>query len=289
MIKSMTGFARGVVDYAGSSVTVEIKSLNHRFLDIFTRLPRGFNGLDIQLRNYLKGVVNRGRIEVTITIENTRNNDLLEVDRHLAVQYYRCLADLRDELGIKEGISLQDVLRCGDIIKIKEGLSEEGLWPVVKQALDNAVENLLEMRGREGNTLSQDIQARLDAISRHLEEIARRIPISLKEYKSYLQERIKDTFNIEVPGERLEQEMVLHAEKSDVTEEKVRLDAHIQQMRDLLHEDGPVGRKMDFLVQELYREANTLGSKTLDVSITTSVVEIKSELEKIREQIQNIE
>ncbi|MGA1796629.1 MAG: YicC/YloC family endoribonuclease [bacterium] len=285
----MTGFARGVVDHAGSSVTVEIKSLNHRFLDIFTRLPRGFNGLDIQVRNYLKGIINRGRIEVSVTIDHTGTNDLLEVDLPLAGQYYRCLDRLRDELGIREGISLQDVLRCGDVIKIRECLSEEEFWPVIRQALDDTMKNLLDMRRREGETLSHDIQARLDAISTHLEVIARRIPISVKEYRSNLQERIRDTFNIEVPDERLEQEMIVQAEKSDVTEEKVRLDAHIRQMRDLLAEDGPVGRKMDFLVQELYREANTLGSKTLDVPITTGVVEIKSELEKIREQIQNIE
>ncbi|MGA1843540.1 MAG: YicC/YloC family endoribonuclease [bacterium] len=285
----MTGFARGVVDHAGSSVTVEIKSLNHRFLDIFTRLPRGFNGLDIQVRNYLKGIINRGRVEVTVTIDHTGANDLLEVDLPLAGQYYRCLDCLRDELGIREGISLQDVLRCGDIIKIREGLSEEEFWPVIRQALDDAMKNLLEMRRREGEALSHDIQARLDAISTHLEAIAKRIPLSVKEYRSNLQEKIKDTFNIEVPDERLGQEMILQAEKSDVTEEKVRLDAHIQQMRELMTEDGPVGRKMDFLVQELYREANTLGAKTLDVPITTRVVEIKSELEKIREQIQNIE
>ena len=289
MIKSMTGFVRGVVDHAGSSVTVEIKSLNHRFLDIFTRLPRGYNGLDIQLRNYLKGVINRGRIEVTVTIDHTGANDLIEVDNNLAGQYYRCLDALRDALGIREAISLQDVLRCGEIIKIREGISDEELWPVIKQALDDALKNLLDMRTREGDTLGRDIQARLEAISGHLETIAKRIPVSVKEYRSNLQERVRDAFNIDVPDERLEQEMILQAEKSDVTEEKVRLDAHIQQMRELLSEEGPVGRKMDFLVQELYREVNTLGAKTLDVPITTGVVEIKSELEKIREQIQNIE
>jgi uncharacterized protein (TIGR00255 family) len=290
MIKSMTGFARSVVNQSGLTITMEIKTLNHRFLDISTRLPRGLNGLDINIKNYIKDAISRGRIEVFLNIEHSADDEpFVEVDHNLAGQYYQCLKELKESLGIEEKISLQDIVRFGDVIKLKEGLSEEDMWPIIQDALDRALDKLLEMRRQEGIALKEDIQARLETIAGNLEAISQRIPVSTEEYRSYLKERLKDVFQIDIPDERLEQEMVIHAEKSDVTEEKVRTQTHIQQMRNLLENDGPVGRKMDFLVQELYREINTLGAKTFDIPITDSVIEIKSELEKIREQIQNIE
>ena len=290
MIKSMTGFAQSVINQNGLAVTLEMKSLNHRFIDIFTRLPRGFNSLDIKIKNYIKNTIKRGRVEVFITIEYTNDNvSIMEVNHRLARQYLQCLSQLREELGVEDKVSLQDILRFGDIIKLKENFSEEEIWPFVKRALDTALENLSEMRSREGEGLCQDIRARLESISSHLQAISERIPLSLEEYRRHLEERLKDLFNIEIPNERLEQEMVIYAEKSDVTEEKVRMETHIQQMKDFLEAETPVGRKMDFLVQELYREINTLGAKTFDSPITDRVIAIKSELEKIREQIQNIE
>jgi len=290
MIKSMTGFARSVVNQSGLTITMEIKTLNHRFLDIITRLPRGLNGLDINIKNYIKDAISRGRIEVFLNIEHSADDEpFVEVDHNLAGQYYRCLKELKELLGIEEKVSLQDIVRFGDVIKLKEGPSEEDMWPIIQDALDSALDKLLEMRRQEGIALKEDIQARLENIAGNLEVISQRIPVSIEEYRSYLKERLKDVFQIDIPDERLEQEMVIHAEKSDVTEEKVRTQTHIQQMRNLLENDAPVGRKMDFLVQELYREINTLGAKTFDIPITDSVIEIKSELEKIREQIQNIE
>jgi len=290
MIKSMTGFARSEVNQSGLTITLEIKTLNHRFLDIITRIPRGLNGLDINIKNCIKDAISRGRIEVFLNIEHSTDDEpVVEVDHNLARQYYQCLNELREALGIEENVSLQDIVRVGDIIKAKEGLSEEDMWPLIRDALDSALDRLLEMRRQEGIALKKDIQARLETIAGNLEAISQRIPVSIEEYRSYLKERLKDVFQIDIPDERLEQEMVIHAEKSDVTEEKVRTQTHIQQMRNLLENEGPVGRKMDFLVQELYREINTLGAKTFDIPITDSVIEIKSELEKIREQIQNIE
>ena len=290
MIKSMTGFASGVVDHAGLNIALEIKSLNHRFLDIVTRLPRGFNSLDIQIRNYIKTFISRGRIEISICIENTNDNfQLLKVDYNMARQYYQSLCSLKENLNIEEKVALQDVLRSGDIIKFKEILSVEDIWPAVKSGVDTALDKLLDMRSQEGVLLHQDINKRLVSISGYLQAISQRIPLSLKEYHSNLRERVKELFQIEIPDERLEQEMIMYAEKSDVTEEIVRIGSHISQMNDLLNAEGPVGRKMDFLVQELYRETNTLGSKTIDIAITDNVVAIKSELEKIKEQIQNIE
>jgi uncharacterized protein (TIGR00255 family) len=290
MIKSMTGFACSGVDHAGLNITLEIKSLNHRFLDIVTRLPRGSNSLDIHIRNHIKTVISRGRIEVSINIENTNDNfRLLKVDYNMAKQYFQCLRELKEDLNIEEKVSLQDILRFGDIIKFKEVLSEDEMWPVIKSAIDIALDKLLDMRSQEGLLLRQDINKRLDLIAGYLQVISPRIPLSLQEYRSNLQERLKEVFQIEIPDERLEQEMVIYAEKSDVTEEMVRIETHIRQMKDLLNAEGPVGRKMDFLVQELYRETNTLGSKTSDITITDNVVAIKSELEKIKEQIQNIE
>lgn len=290
MIKSMTGFACGVADHAGLNITLEIKSLNHRFLDIVTRLPRGSNSLDIHIRNYIKTVISRGRIEVSISIESTNENfQLLKVDHNLAKQYFQCLSQLKEDLNIEDNLNLQDILRFSDIIKYKEALSEDEMWPAIKGAIDIALEKLLDMRSQEGLLLGQDINARLDSIAEYLQVISQRIPLSLREYRSNLQERLKEVFQIEIPDERLEQEMVMFAEKSDVTEEIIRIETHIQQMKNLLNAEGPVGRKMDFLVQELYRETNTLGSKASDIAITDNVVAIKSELEKIKEQIQNIE
>lgn len=290
MIKSMTGFASGVVDHAGLNIALEIKSLNHRFLDIVTRLPRGFNSLDIQIRNYIKTFISRGRIEISICIENTNDSfQLLKVDYNMARQYYQSLCSLKENLNIEEKVGLQDILRSGDIIKFKEILSVEDIWPAVKSGVDTALDKLLDMRSQEGILLHQDINKRLISISGYLQAISQRIPLSLKEYHSNLRERVKELFQIEIPDERLEQEMIIYAEKSDVTEEIVRIGSHISQMKDLLNAEGPVGRKMDFLVQELYRETNTLGSKTTDIAITDNVVTIKSELEKIKEQIQNIE
>ncbi len=290
MIKSMTGFASGVVDHAGLNITLEIKSLNHRFLDIVTRLPRGFNSIDIKIRRYIKTLISRGRIEVSINIESANENfQLLKVDYNLAKQYLQCLSLLKEDLNILDNVSLQDILKFGDIIKYKEALSEDEMWPAIKGAIDIALEKLLDMRSQEGLLLRQDINTRLDWITGYLQIVSQRIPLSLREYRSNLQERLKEVFQIEIPDERLEQEMVLFADKSDVTEEMIRIETHIQQMKNLLNTEGPVGRKMDFLVQELYRETNTLGSKASDIAITDNVVAIKSELEKIKEQIQNVE
>ena len=286
----MTGFACSVVDHAGLNITLEIKSLNHRFLDIVTRLPRVSNNLDIHIRNYIKTFISRGRIEISMNTESVNDNfQLLKIDYNLARQYFQCLSSLKEELNIKDNVSLQDILRFSDIIKCKEPLSEDDKWPAIKGAIDMAIKKLLNMRMQEGQLLSHDINARLDSIAEYLKIISLRIPLYLKEYRLNLQERLKEIFQIEIPDERLEQEMIMFAEKSDVTEEIIRIETHIQQMKNLLNAEDPVGRKMDFLAQELYRETNTLGSKASDIVITENVVAIKSELEKIKEQIQNIE
>ena len=290
MIKSMTGYGQGVVNHSGLTITTEIKSLNHRYLDIFVRLPRGFGKLEIDIKKYLKSSVSRGRLETLINFEHTDDYaQTLDIDYNMAKQYHQCLNKLNNALGIDDNVSLQDLLKFGDFIKTREYLSDDEIWSITKDSLDLAIEKLQDMREREGLLISKDIRARLESIGDHLQVVSQRIPVALNEYRSYLQERLKDVFQKELPDECLDQEMIIYAEKSDVTEEKVRLEIHLQQMMDMLNHDGPVGRKMDFLVQELYREVNTLGSKAIDIPITDSVLDIKSELEKIREQIQNIE
>ncbi len=290
MMKSMTGYGFAEQNFIDFTISAEIRSLNHRFLDIFTRLPREFNRLDIPIRKNLRKYFSRGRIEVCISMEYANSNlQALEVDHNLAKQYHRCLNDLQKTLGIEDKICLQDILRYPDIVKIKESISEEDIWPKLKGVMDIAIDKIQEMRKLEGSLICEDIQARLASISGHLMTINERIPVALNEYRSNLQDRLKEFFHIKVSDERLEQEMILHVEKTDVTEEAVRIDIHLSQMKEMLNYEGPIGRKMDFIIQEIYRETNTLGAKTLDSIITENVVDIKHELEKIREQVQNIE
>lgn len=286
----MTGYGSAERDFPGIKIGVEIKSLNHRYLDFFIRAPREINCLEIDIRNYLKRFIKRGRIDLLITLERDYSKtQLIDVDIDLAKQYYFCLRKLREDLGLNDRINLQDISRYSDILQTKEKVSNEELWPMLQGVLDLALSRLKEMREREGLQISNDIIQRIDIISSHLEVIAERIPTAINEYKSFLNERINEVFHLDINSEKLEQEMILHAERTDVTEEKVRIDIHINGLRDLFNEEESMGRKMDFLVQEILREVNTLGAKALDSVITERVVEIKHELEKIKEQIQNIE
>lgn len=292
MIKSMTGFGRGEHEEHGRSFTVEIKTINHRYSDINIRLPRQLSYLEDNVRKYIMGYISRGKVDVLITQDKFSEEDIhVSVDDALASAYVKALRDLRDRYGLIDDISVSVVSKFPDIINVtKVEESGEVVWETLCAAMGKSISNLLRMREKEGSKLAEDIVCRKDYLKSIVQKIEERSPVVVKEYKEKLQERIKEiSDDICVDEMRLAAEVALFADRSNITEEVVRLYSHLDQLGAILKEDEPVGRKLDFLVQEMNREINTIGSKAGDLQITRLVVDAKSEIEKIREQIQNIE
>lgn len=292
MIKSMTGFGRGEHEDSGRSFTVEIKTVNHRYSDINIKLPRQLSYLEDNIRKYILSHISRGKIDVYITQDKFSAEDVeVTVDEALAEAYVNALRSLKDKFQLIDDISVSVVSKLPDIINITK-VEEEGeeVWNTLSIAIQKSLSNLLEMRKKEGQKLADDIIARKDYLKSIVQKIEERSPMVVQEYKEKLEERIKDiSGNICIDETRLAAEVALFADRSSIAEEIVRLNSHFEQLQLILQEEGPVGRKLDFLVQEMNREINTIGSKASDLEITKHVVEVKSEIEKIREQIQNIE
>ena len=283
MLKSMTGFGRGSYEDADFSVNIEMKTVNHRYNEVAIRLPRFLNPLEDKIRKTILKTVSRGRIDVFITADyNVSGNCTLKVDKNLAAAYHKAL----QEVGVAIGAD-------PDVINVKEGFFDvESVWPKVEQAVEQAVANLVAMRETEGGNIYGDFIYRADLIAEKLAQIEERSPLVVEEYQAKLQERLTNLLadnNIKVEPERLLQEVAIFADRTSITEEIVRLKSHIKQFKTIIASDQPVGRKLDFLIQEFNREANTIASKANDYTMAQIVVEIKAEIEKIREQIQNIE
>ena len=299
MVKSMTGFGRGSFEEENFSVTVEIKSVNHRYNEIAIRLPHFLNPLEDKIRKTILASISRGRVDVFVTARYTATGAVnVSVDKPLALAYHTALLEVGDAIGITSpNISDQaEVLylaRCPDVITAKEGLFDcDGYWPKIKQAVDQAVGALVSMREAEGKNIVGDFYKRLDLIEQHVLAIEKRSPLAVAEYQAKLTERLDALLadkKISADPDRVLQEVAIFADRVSITEEIVRLKSHIRQFRLILESAQPVGRKLDFLVQEFNREANTIGSKANDFELAKTVVEIKAEIEKIREQIQNIE
>ena len=299
MLKSMTGFGRGQYEDENFSVTVEMKTVNHRYNEVAIRLPRFLNPLEDKIRKTILKTVNRGRIDVFINADYTSSeNCTLKVDKNLAAAYHKALQEVGAAIGIEElNInSAQEVMylsRCQDVINVKEGFFDvETVWPKVEQALKEALDNLVTMRETEGGNIYGDFIYRADLIAEKLTKIEERSPMVVEEYQAKLTDRLNNLLadhNITVEPERLLQEVAIFADRASITEEIVRLKSHIKQFKNIINSDQPVGRKLDFLIQEFNREANTIASKANDYTLAQIVVEIKAEIEKIREQIQNIE
>lgn len=293
LIKSMTGFGRG--EYLGDSYNfkIEIKAVNNRYSDISIRMPRYMNFLEEKIKKEIKDEIGRGRVDVYINLEYIDESSLnIQVDLPLAKKSMEALENLTEELDLKENIRISELMNVSDLIKIeREILDEDELWESLKKALKEAVDDIVQMKKVEGNALKIDMLNRLELIESTIFEIEKRAYLVVDEYKDKLEERIEDLLGneIKIDDERLANEIVIYADKSDVSEELTRLKSHIAQFRSITKEDEPVGRKLDFLIQELNRETNTIGSKSSDIEITQNVVEIKSEIEKIREQVQNVE
>ncbi|NLW91303.1 MAG: YicC family protein [Syntrophomonadaceae bacterium] len=292
MIKSMTGFGRGQTEENGYQVSCEIKGVNHRFFDPYIRMSRRYNSLEENIKEELKKYVNRGRLELNINIEKTGESQRnIKVDNELAIAYHGYLKELAEKLDISPEIKIIDLFRLPEVVSLKEQEEDlEVLWPVLQSAISMAMRSLVDMRIKEGKNLERDIVYRNGLILSITEKLEMRSPSVAGEYGTKLRQRIAEWVPTDMLDEqRLMQEVAIFADKSNITEEIIRLKSHIQHMEELMQSQEPVGRKGDFLLQEMFREINTIGSKANDLEMNRLVVDAKAELEKIREQIQNIE
>ncbi len=293
MIESMTGFGRGTAEEGGITATVEMRSINSRFCEISTRLPRILSDYEAVLQTMLKQAFTRGRITVQVQISEASDELLpIRVDESAARAYTQLLEKLRAAAGIKDSVKLEHLLTFSDIFTTADDGNPvaETAWEATRKAVEIAAEALHLMRRQEGEALRQDLQARVDAIAARLAEVEKRAPERINEARQRLYSRLEDFFKDErVNPDRLEMEITLLADRLDVTEECVRLRSHLQLFTEALENPDPVGRKLNFLVQEINREVNTIGSKANDSVIAHLAVDMKEELERIREQVQNIE
>jgi uncharacterized protein (TIGR00255 family) len=288
----MTGFGQGQIRTDGIFCRVEVRSINHRFFDVNIRLPKKFASLEGRFRQEIQNRFSRGKFDLNLSWQMAEGNYReLKIDLSLARQFIKALKELKEEFKLSGQISTDAIAYYKDIFVIEEKETElEEVWDISRQALAQALDTLGDMKIREGDFLKNDIQARTDQISHDLSQIKAFFPEVINGYRDKLQERINTVFGgVKLEPDRLTQEIVLMAERSDITEEIVRLESHIEQFCSILGGDSPVGRKLEFMLQEMNREVNTIGNKLNDFKISQLVVDIKSELEKIREQVQNIE
>ena len=294
MIRSMTGYGRSQAVVDTMNITVELKSVNHRYFEFNSRVPRNYGFLDEKLKSYIGSRVSRGKVECYVSVENLEDDEIeILVNHSLAQSYLDALKELaeRNELNLRDDLAMSSLARYNDIFTVhKQEADEEKIWNAVKSVAETAVDKFIEMRETEGNKLKNDVLSRADLILRKVSLIEERSPETVKEYNEKLLARINEFLSdVQVDEQRLLTECAIFADKVAVAEETVRLRSHIDQLRQFLESDEAVGRKTDFLVQEMNREANTIGSKAQDVTIARCVIDIKAEIEKIREQIQNIE
>ena len=296
MIKSMTGFGRGEYADETGKVTVEIRAVNHRYLDISVKMPRRYSFAEEAIKAAIKEKLSRGKVEVNVSIDNAGKSDSdVKLDADLAAKYYDALSTLRDsfEFGEESKVSLSLLARMPDVIKTSAAEEdEETMTQRLVSATRKAAEDICAMRETEGAKLAADLEARAGIVSDIRARIEKRAPEIEKEYAAKFKARVEELLDgvYEVPEERIALEAAIFADKANITEELVRLDSHVSQLRAFLKTDGEaIGKKIDFLIQEMNREANTIGSKSNDREITSMMLDLKAEIEKIREQVQNIE
>lgn len=292
MIRSMTGYGRVQQTVDGFNILFEIKSVNHRFFDFSARIPRVYGFIEDRLKTYLQNYITRGKVDVYMTIESLGGEDAeVKLNYGLAQSYIAALKELQSRYGLVDDITVSTVARNNDIFTvIKPPDDEDRIWNAVKVVVDKALEGFVAMREAEGERLKQDLVARAKTIADLVDRVESRSPVTVEEYRQKLTARMKEILaDSSIDENRILLEAAIYADKVSVTEETVRLKSHLSQFETMLNSGEPVGRKLDFLMQEMNREANTIGSKASDIEIAGIVVEIKAELEKIREQIQNIE
>ena len=294
MIKSMTGFGRGEYSDGKRSITAEIKTVNHRYSDISVKMPKRYSFAEEKIKSIVRGKIKRGKADVSIIVENITEEDMvIKLNTLVAKQYMDNLQELKDTYGLTGDIDIKLVAGMPDVMKAVPDVADEAeVLAVIEKAVSLATENLEVMRAAEGEKLAEDLMMRGQLIRDIVGKIEVRAPLVVKDYTEKMHARISELLEdaAVIPEERILVEAAVFADKSNITEELVRLDSHMKQLADILGAgSSPVGKKLDFLVQEMNREANTIGSKSNDLEITSLMLETKSEIEKIREQVQNIE
>jgi uncharacterized protein (TIGR00255 family) len=292
MIRSMTGFGSGSCEKDGKSFTIEIKSVNHRYFETNIRMPRVLIAFEDKIRKIISEKVKRGKLDVFVTQGNYDKEDVeAYLNEKLAQSYMNCLRTLKDKYELKDDISLAQIARLPEVLTLKqkeEDVSET--FEQIEQSLIKALEALLFMREREGEKLLEDVISKCDSIQKLVEKVQERSPFVVCEYKEKLVQRLNTLHkDVDFDENRVAMEVAIFADKAGIDEEIVRLNSHIVQMKETLILDEPIGRKLDFIIQEMNRETNTIASKANDLEILNTVINMKSEIEKIREQIQNIE
>jgi len=292
MIKSMTGFGRCEVCEADRKFTVEMKSVNHRYLDVNLKMPKKLNFFESAIRGLLKEYIQRGKVDIFITYEDmTEENVSVKYNRDVAAKYLEYLHQMADEFGLEEDVRVSTLSRYPEVFSMEEtDIDEEGIWKTLEKAVRGAAEGFVETRIKEGEHLKADLIDKLDTMLTHVAFIEERSPQIIAEYRQKLTDRVKELLeDAKVDENRLLTEVTIFADKVCVDEEIVRLKSHIASTKQALMDGGSIGRKLDFLAQEMNREANTILSKTSDLEISNRGIELKTEIEKVREQIQNIE
>ena len=294
MIKSMTGFGRSEYSDGKRNITCEIRSVNHRYSDITVKMPRRYSFAEDKIKQTVKGKLARGKVDVSINIENVAESDVtIKLNQLAARQYYDNLNELKDQFGLSGDIDLELLANMPDVLKaVPDVDDEEELTKAILIPVAEASSNLEKMRAVEGARLAEDLISKGETIKAILDQIEERSPLVVKDYTDRLRERIAELLDgaVEVPEDRILVEAAIFADKCAIDEEITRLNSHLLQLKSILTgSESTVGKKLDFLVQEMNREANTIGSKANDITITNHMLNIKAEIEKIREQVQNIE
>lgn len=292
MIKSMTGFGQGEAASDRYSARIELRSVNHRYLDMFLRVPKQYSQLEEVLRRVIAERVSRGRIEAAVSVEEFAQKERnVRLNAPLLQGYLRALEGIREILGSDEKITLSQILALPGVLEVEEPEADwEDLQKVLGEAAAQALDDLERMRAAEGARLFSDLQEKIVHLEELQSAVAQVAPQVVEDYRARLSERLRDLLHgTTLTEERFLAEVALFADRCSIDEELVRLGSHTQQLKELLHSTQPVGRKLDFLIQEMNREVNTIGSKSSSVQVAGLVVELKSELEKVREQVQNIE
>ncbi len=293
MIRSMTGFGRAEVERNGRVLVAEVRSVNHRFLDMSLRLPRGLQLHEDKLRAHLQEMLSRGKINLTVSWKGAREEGgILSVDMDLARRYVDILQEMRSEFGFREPVTLPQITSLPDVFRWSEpDLDAEESWLLLREGVDRAVKDMIAMREGEGEALAREFTSRLERMRAAVASVEARAPERVREAKEKLHQRVSELLKgeAEIDEDRILIEAAMQADRMDCTEECVRLRSHIDQFEVMMREGGAVGRKFNFLTQEMNREANTIGSKANDMSISRDSIQLKEEIEIVREQVQNIE
>lgn len=292
MIKSMTGFGRSEIEEGNRRFTVEMKAVNHRYLDVNIKMPKKLNFFEAAIRNLLKDYVQRGKIDIFIMYEDfSEDNVNIKYNHDVAAEYLKYLRQMKEDFGLEDDIRVSTLSRYPEVFTMEEQtIDENEIWKVLEKALRSAAESFVETRIKEGENLKEDLIGKLDGMLECVDFIASRSPEIIAEYKQKLEAKVKELLDdVKIDENRLLMETTIFADKICVDEEIVRLRSHIQTTKDTLMEGGSIGRKLDFIAQEMNREANTILSKANDLEISGRAIELKTEIEKVREQIQNIE